>query len=136
MDRALYCEHAFFCKRTILVHFFSSNVSYFFTVAASNTSSGRFNSSLSAAAVFGRLFAERYAMIDLCLRSKSAQSGQFTTRRYTHSSSACRSVNKRLMLGTIDMSQPLYKPAMRQSSASSSVRGSVVKAQCRLQGRW
>lgn len=65
--KSLYCGHAFFCKRTILVHFFSSKVSYFFTVVASNASSARFNSSLRAAAVFGRLFAERYAMIDLCL---------------------------------------------------------------------
>ena len=65
--KILYYKHAFFCKRTILVHFFSSNVSYFFTVAASKASSGRFNSSLRAAAVFGKLVAERYAIIDLCL---------------------------------------------------------------------
>jgi hypothetical protein len=60
-------KHTFFCNRTMLVHFFSSNVSYFFAVAASKTSSPRLNSALSAAAVFGKLFADRYAIIDLCL---------------------------------------------------------------------
>ena len=66
----LYYQHAFFCKRTMLVHFFSSSVSYFFTVAASKASSGRLNSSLRAVAVFGKLVAERYAIIDLCLWAK------------------------------------------------------------------
>lgn len=61
---------AFFCKRTILVHFFSSNVSYFFAVAASKLSSPRPNSSLSVAAVFGKLFADKYAIIDLCLGTR------------------------------------------------------------------
>ena len=51
----------------MLVHFFSSKVSYFLAVAASKISSPRFSSILSAAAAFGRLFADRYAMIDLCL---------------------------------------------------------------------
>jgi hypothetical protein len=67
----LYCRHAFFCNRTIAVHFFSSNDSYFVVVAASKTSSPRLNSALNAAAVFCRLFADRYAMIDLCLGTLS-----------------------------------------------------------------
>lgn len=66
VENPLY-KHAFFCSRTMLVHFFSSSVSYPFAVVASNISSLRLNSSLSTAAVFCRLFADRYAMIDLCL---------------------------------------------------------------------
>lgn len=57
----------FFCRRTMLVHFLSSRFSYFFAVAASNTSSGKFRSALTAAAALGRLFAARYAIMDLCL---------------------------------------------------------------------
>lgn len=57
----------FFCRRTTLVHFFSRRPSYFLTVVVSSTSSGRLSSSLSAAAVLSKLFAERYAIIDLCL---------------------------------------------------------------------
>ena len=56
---------AFFWRRMTLVHFFSNNVSYFVAVVASKTSSPRPNSVLSTAAVFGRLFADRYAMMDL-----------------------------------------------------------------------
>lgn len=61
-------RHTLFCNRAILVHFFSSNVSYFITVGPSKTSSPRLNSARSAVAEFGRLFANRYAIIDLCLR--------------------------------------------------------------------
>lgn len=60
-------EHAFFCKRAMLVHFFSSNPSYLFAVVESKASSGRFNSVLSVVAVSDRLFAVKYAMMDLCL---------------------------------------------------------------------
>jgi hypothetical protein len=60
-------RHTFFCSRTTLVHFFSSRPSYFLAVLASNTSSPRLISARSAAAVFDRLFAERYAIMDLCL---------------------------------------------------------------------
>jgi hypothetical protein len=63
------CKHTLFCKRIMLVHFLSSNVSYFFKVAASKISS-RPNSALSAATLFGRLCADKYAMIDMCLRTQ------------------------------------------------------------------
>jgi len=56
---------AFFCSRMTLVHFFSSKVSYFFARLPSKLSSPIFNSVLSAAAVFGRPFADKYAMMDL-----------------------------------------------------------------------
>lgn len=65
--RMEYLEPTFFCNRTTLVHFFSSRPSYFLTVLESRTSSGRLSSCRSAAAVSGRLFADRYAMIDLWL---------------------------------------------------------------------
>ena len=55
----------FLCSRTMLVHFFSSSDSYFFAVAASNTSSLRFSSALSTLAALGRSLAVRYAMMDL-----------------------------------------------------------------------
>lgn len=61
------CKRTFFCKRTTLVHFFSSKPSYFFAVVASKTSSPTFNSCRSAEAVLGRLLAARYAMMALCL---------------------------------------------------------------------
>jgi hypothetical protein len=51
----------------MLVHFFSNNVSYFLAAASSKASMLRPNSALSAAADSGKLFAERYAMIDLWL---------------------------------------------------------------------
>lgn len=63
----------FFCRRTTLVHFFSSSPSYFLTVLVSSTSSGRLSSSRNVAAVPGRLFAERYAIIDLCLPAHVSQ---------------------------------------------------------------
>lgn len=66
----------FFCKRTTLVHFFSRRPSYFLTVLVSSTSSGRLSSSRSAAAVLGKLFAERYAMIDLCLPIRVSSGSQ------------------------------------------------------------
>jgi hypothetical protein len=58
-------ERAFFCNRTMPVHFFSSRVSYFFAVAVSNVFSLMLVSSRREAAAFGRLLAERYAMMDL-----------------------------------------------------------------------
>lgn len=63
-------RHAFFCKRAMLVHFFSSIPSYLFAIFGSNTSSPRFTSLLSAAAVSGRSLATRYAIIDLCLYAR------------------------------------------------------------------
>lgn len=59
-------ERTFFCSRTTLVHFFSSNPSYFFEVAASKESP-ICNSSLRAFAALGRLLEERYAIMALCL---------------------------------------------------------------------
>lgn len=47
------------------VHFFSNSDSYFFAVPASKTSSLRSSSARSAAAALGRLFAVRYAIMDL-----------------------------------------------------------------------
>lgn len=89
--------HAFFCRRTMPVHFFSSNVSYFFAVPASKTSSPRLSSVLRAAAESGRLFAVRYAIIALCLgrHCQSSLNLRFTVTcgvawHITHSSSACR----------------------------------------------
>jgi hypothetical protein len=49
----------FFCNRTTLVHFRSRRPSYFLAVAASKTSSPRFNSCRKAAAVAVRLLALR-----------------------------------------------------------------------------
>lgn len=109
----------FFCNRTILVHFFSSNDSYFFAVAASYTSSPSDISSRRAAALCVKLFAERYAMTDLCLEVKlnvsydrfpadsPPQNGkvklsQDSWRRTTYSSSACRAGNVRLMAAVCD----------------------------------
>lgn len=51
----------------MLVHFFSSSVSYLLIVLASKVSSATPSSFLNVAADSGRSFAERYAMIDLCL---------------------------------------------------------------------
>jgi hypothetical protein len=56
---------AFFCRRITLVHFFSNNVSYFLTVTALKVSSSSPSSVLSAATAFGKLFADKYATIDL-----------------------------------------------------------------------
>ena len=56
----------FFCNRTTLVHFFSSNPSYFFRVASSKLGD-TLTSSRNAAAVFGALMTPRYAIIALCL---------------------------------------------------------------------
>jgi len=56
--------HAFFCNRTTLVHFFSSRPSYFLRVASSNVSPIP-SSSRNAAALLGRLHADKYAIIDL-----------------------------------------------------------------------
>jgi hypothetical protein len=57
----------FFCNRTTLVHFFSSNPLYLSAVARSNAFSSRFRSVLRAATAAVSRFAVRYAMIDLCL---------------------------------------------------------------------
>lgn len=64
LDSAVF---TFFCNRRPIVHFFSNNVSYFVVVAASNTFSSRPDSALSIAAASGRLFADKYAMMDLFL---------------------------------------------------------------------
>lgn len=78
------CWHGptFFCRRTTLVHFFSRRPSYFLTVLGSRASSDRPSSCRNAAAVLGRLFAERYAMMDLCLPAPvSPCSGSSWNRR-------------------------------------------------------
>ncbi len=62
-------SRTFFCNRTTDVHFFSSSPSYFFEVAASKLSP-MLASARRAAAAFGRLFEERYAMMDLCLEGQ------------------------------------------------------------------
>lgn len=91
----------FLCKRAILVHFFSSNVSYFFMVAESKTSSESFSSSLRAAAAFGNSFADRYATIDLCLVNQvSFITSGVMGIAYTHSSSACRLAKIGLIVGS------------------------------------
>lgn len=100
------CKPTFFCKRTTLVHFFSSSDSYFFATAASKTSFSRLNSVLSVAAVSEKSLADRYAMIDLCLESIALASVRSPTSSscnnlYTHSSPACRFVNRWLMLENI-----------------------------------
>lgn len=77
--RILQSRLAFFCKRTVLVHFFSSKVSYFFTAVASKSVSAMPNSFLSAEAVSGRSCEDKYAIIDLCLRAYSASSTRKTT---------------------------------------------------------
>lgn len=58
----------FFCRRTTLVHFFSSRPSYFLRVASSKLSA-TLASSRKAAAVFGALITPRYAIMALCLPS-------------------------------------------------------------------
>jgi hypothetical protein len=95
---------AFFCNRAILVHFFSNNVSYFFAVASSKTFSPRPNSARREAAAFGKLFADRYAMIDLCLgKQRQLRQGALGVVPHlgdaTYSSSACRLVNIEVMVG-------------------------------------
>jgi hypothetical protein len=59
-------EFTFFCSRTTLVHFFSSNPSYFFRVASSKAAE-KLTSSRNAAAVLGALMTPRYAIMALWL---------------------------------------------------------------------
>jgi hypothetical protein len=90
-------QSTFFCSRTTLVHFFSKMPSYFFLVASSKVE-GMLASSRSAAAVLGALMTPRYASTALCLPLH-----QYGLRVYracfSHSSSACRSVRRALILG-------------------------------------
>lgn len=92
----------FFCRRTTLVHFFSSKPSYFFEVAASKESP-ICSSSLRALAALGRLLEERYAMMALCLGSLGVRRGahyeeSWWGRGETNSSSAWRGVRIWLIL--------------------------------------
>lgn len=56
----------FFCKRTTLVHFFSSKPSYFLRVASSKAA-GMLTSWRNASAVLGALMTPRYATMALWL---------------------------------------------------------------------
>jgi hypothetical protein len=81
----------FFCRRTTLVHFFSSSPSYFFRVASSKLA-GMFTSSRNAAAVLGAFKTPRYATMALFLSLDQHGSLGHVCKRLSHSSSAWRSV--------------------------------------------
>ena len=71
----------FFCRRTTLVHFFSSRPSYFLRVASSKLADIS-TSSRNAAAVFGALMTPRYAMMALCLPAFRQRHIPSTCRAY------------------------------------------------------